>query len=79
MTGGRVVVLGPTGRNFARRHVAAASPTCSTRQGDFPDRVNKQMVGIEPLEDADEIAEVRAMIERHLEYTGSARAKHAAR
>ena len=32
MTGGRVVVLGPTGRNFARRHVAAASPTCSTRR-----------------------------------------------
>ena len=34
------------------------------------------MVGIESLEDAAEIAKVRGMIERHHQYTGSARARH---
>ncbi len=43
--------------------------------GDLPVRVNKQMVGIEALEDEAEIARVRSMIERHLQYTGSARAR----
>jgi glutamate synthase (ferredoxin) len=34
------------------------------------------MVDIESLDDAEEIARVHAMIERHLQYTGSARARH---
>ena len=41
-----------------------------------PSRVNTQMVGVETLDDAEEIAKVRGMIERHHEYTGSARAKY---
>ena len=41
----------------------------------FPARVNLAMVGIEKLESPKEIAEVRAMIERHLDYTKSTRAR----
>jgi len=43
--------------------------------GDFAKRVNPQMVGVEKLEDAKEIAAVRAMIQKHLDYTKSDRAK----
>ena len=43
--------------------------------GDFPTRCNKQMVELERLEKEDEIKEVRSMIERHVQYTGSKRGK----
>jgi glutamate synthase (ferredoxin) len=45
-------------------------------KGDFSSRVNVQMAGIEKLEAPAEIAEVRAMVEKHLLYTKSARARH---
>ena len=41
----------------------------------FATRVNPQMVGIEQLEDAKEIALVKAMVQKHLDYTKSERAK----
>jgi glutamate synthase (ferredoxin) len=44
-------------------------------RGDFPRQVNMQMVSLEKLEDADEIAAVRRLIERHLEHTSSDRAR----
>jgi glutamate synthase (ferredoxin) len=44
--------------------------------GDFAPRVNTQMVGMERLEDPDEIEGVRGMIERHRELTGSERARY---
>jgi glutamate synthase (ferredoxin) len=74
MTGGRVVVLGPAGRNFAAGMsggVAYVLDEC----GDFPAQVNTQMVGLEKLEAPEEIAEVRAMVERHLAHTASSRAR----
>ena len=74
MTGGRVVVLGPAGRNFGAGMSGGVAYVLDER-GDFSGRVNQQMVGVEKLEDPKEIAAVRAMIERHREYTGSARAK----
>jgi glutamate synthase (ferredoxin) len=43
--------------------------------GDFSRRINMQMVGVERLEEPEEIATVRALVEQHLEYTGSARAR----
>jgi glutamate synthase (ferredoxin) len=43
--------------------------------GDLAGRVNQQMVGIEPLKDAEEIAAVRALIEKHQAVTGSKRAQ----
>ncbi|HNC24238.1 MAG TPA: glutamate synthase large subunit [Opitutaceae bacterium] len=74
MTGGRVVVLGPAGRNFGAGMSGGVAYVLD-EAGDFPARVNQQMVGIDRLTTPAEIAEVRAMVERHLEYTQSARAR----
>ncbi|HUJ71015.1 MAG TPA: glutamate synthase large subunit, partial [Verrucomicrobiae bacterium] len=75
MTGGRVVVLGPTGRNFAAGMSGGVAYVLDVT-GDFPKRCNSAMVGLEPLVDPEEIQQVRAMIQRHAEYTGSERARH---
>jgi glutamate synthase (ferredoxin) len=74
MTGGRVVVLGTTGRNFGAGMSGGVGYVID-EAGDFAKRVNAQMVGLEKLEAPAEIAEVRAMIERPFEYTKSPRAR----
>jgi len=74
MTGGRVVVLGPTGRNFAAGMSGGIAYVLDA-EGDFRSRVNLQMVDLAPLEDAGDITEVRRLVERHLERTSSARAR----
>jgi glutamate synthase (ferredoxin) len=74
MTGGRVVVLGPAGRNFAAG-MSGGIAYVLDEDGGFPAKVNVQMVGIQKLEAPAEIAEVRALVEKHLAYTKSARAK----
>ncbi len=73
MTGGRVVVLGSAGRNFGAG-MSGGIAYVLDEAGDFPGRINTQMVVAERLEDPEEIAEVRGMVERHLAYTQSARA-----
>ena len=75
MTGGRVVVLGPAGRNFGAG-MSGGIAYVLDEAGDFAPNVNAQMVGIERLEDPEEVARVRGMIERHRELTGSERARH---
>jgi glutamate synthase domain-containing protein 3 len=75
MTGGHVVVLGAAGRNFGAG-MSGGIAYVLDEVGDFPGRVNVQMVGVEKLDEAEEIEKVRGMIERHHKYTGSARAKH---
>ncbi len=75
MTGGHVVVLGPTGRNFGAG-MSGGIAYVLDEAGEFPSRVNTQMIGLERLEDPEEIARVRAMIERHRDFTGSARAAY---
>jgi glutamate synthase (ferredoxin) len=74
MTGGRVVVLGPTGRNFAAG-MSGGIAYVLDEAGDFAGRVNTQMVSLERLEDAAEIIAVRRLVERHLEHTSSGRAR----
>jgi glutamate synthase (NADPH/NADH) large chain/glutamate synthase (ferredoxin) len=69
MTGGRVVVLGPTGRNFAAG-MSGGIAYVLDEQGAFPGRCNMGMVSFESLSDADAI-ELRAMIEEHMQRTGS--------
>jgi glutamate synthase (ferredoxin) len=71
MTGGCVVVLGPTGRNFAAGMSGGVAYVLD-EAGDFPGRCNLQMVGLEKLEDPDEIEQVWKMIQRHQTYTQSA-------
>jgi len=74
MTGGRVVVLGQTGRNFAAGMSGGVAYVLDAK-GDFAKRANLQMVGLKKLTAAAEIGEVRAMIEKHYAYTRSARAR----
>ena len=74
MTGGNVVVLGRAGRNFGAGMSGGVGYVLD-EDGSFAKRINTQMVGIEKLEDAKEIAAVRAMIQKHLDYTKSERAK----
>jgi glutamate synthase (ferredoxin) len=74
MTGGRVVVLGSTGRNFAAG-MSGGIAYVLDEAGDFASRVNGQMVSLERLTDATEVAEVRRLVERHLEHTSSSRAR----
>jgi glutamate synthase (ferredoxin) len=75
MTGGRVVVLGATGRNFAAGMSGGVAYVLDVT-GDFPTRCNKEMVELSKLTDALEIAEVRGMIDRHARYTNSERAQN---
>jgi len=69
MTGGRVVVLGPTGRNFAAGMSGGVAYVYDPDDR-FPSLVNYQMVELEPLNASDR-EWLRATIERHREYTGS--------
>jgi glutamate synthase (ferredoxin) len=73
MTGGRVVVLGPTGRNFAAG-MSGGIAYVLDEAGDFPCRCNQEMVKLYPLDDPEEIEEVRRMVRRHAEHTKSERA-----
>jgi glutamate synthase domain-containing protein 3 len=70
MTGGRVVVLGRTGRNFAAGMSGGAAYVLD-EAGDFSSRCNKEMVGLEAVEADEDIAELKALIEKHAAYTGS--------
>jgi glutamate synthase (ferredoxin) len=74
MTGGNVVVLGRAGRNFGAG-MSGGTGYVFDEAGDFTGRINKQMVDVEKLTDAKEIAAVKAMIQKHLDYTKSERAK----
>ena len=74
MTGGRVVVLGPTGRNFAAG-MSGGIAYVWDRTGDFRSRCNMQMVEIEELEDDDEMVDVKQLISLHEQYTGSSVAR----
>jgi glutamate synthase domain-containing protein 2/glutamate synthase domain-containing protein 1/glutamate synthase domain-containing protein 3 len=69
MTGGRVVVLGPTGRNFAAG-MSGGIAYVLDEHGSFHGRCNLGMVDREALADADAL-ELRALIEEHLQRTGS--------
>ncbi|MCY4409477.1 MAG: hypothetical protein OXC27_03355, partial [Caldilineaceae bacterium] len=74
MTGGRVVVLGRTGRNFAAGMSGGIAYVLDEEPVDgvyFKQRVNPEMVETEALQDPEEIAEVRELIQRHYAYTNS--------
>jgi glutamate synthase (NADPH/NADH) large chain len=69
MTGGRVVVLGPTGRNFGAG-MSGGIAYVLDEAGDFATRVNTEMVSLRELDDEDRDL-VRTLVERHLAETGS--------
>lgn len=66
MTGGRVAVLGPTGRNFAAGMSGGVAHVLNLDHS----LVNTEMVDVEPLS-ADDAVELRSMVERHYAETGS--------
>jgi glutamate synthase (NADPH) large chain len=70
MTGGRVVVLGPTGRNFGAGMSGGIAFVYDPGR-DFADRVNFEMVDLEPLDDEDRTW-VHDLVARHRDETGSA-------
>ncbi len=75
MTGGRVVVLGRTGRNFAAGMSGGIAYVIDD-DGLFARRCNRGMVELESLEEDEDIDLVRSMIARHAELTGSTRAAY---
>jgi glutamate synthase domain-containing protein 2/glutamate synthase domain-containing protein 3 len=74
MTGGRVVVLGPTGINFAAG-MSGGIAYVWDRDDNFKSRCNTGMVELFPLQLSSDIAELHDLIEKHMRYTGSATAR----
>ncbi|MBV8033001.1 MAG: glutamate synthase subunit alpha, partial [Betaproteobacteria bacterium] len=73
MTGGTVVVLGSTGRNFAAG-MSGGFAYVLDESGGFAKRCNPAMVDLEPLAEAEDEARVKRLIENHARYTNSRRA-----
>jgi glutamate synthase (NADPH/NADH) large chain len=71
MTGGRVVVIGRTGRNFAAGMSGGVSYVLD-EAGDFKRRCNLGMVDLEPLVDVEDVELVKDLLSRHIRYTQSA-------
>jgi glutamate synthase (NADPH/NADH) large chain len=74
MTGGTVVVLGSTGRNFAAGMSGGVAFVLDD-EDELKRRLSKAMVDLEPLTAADEEV-VRGLVAEHIEHTRSARGKH---
>lgn len=74
MTGGRMIVLGKTGRNFAAG-MSGGIAYIWDMDGKFRSRVNAEMVDLDPMEENEEILYVKSMVEQHYEYTNSKRSK----
>ena len=73
MTGGIVVVLGKTGRNFAAG-MSGGVAFVYDDDGQFPKRCNLGMVELEPVADDEDVAVLEDLITRHATYTGSRKA-----
>ena len=74
MTGGVVVVLGKTGRNFGAG-MSGGIAFVYDQDGDFEVRFNPGLADLESVSDPEDIGTLRRMIEKHLECTGSGPAK----
>ena len=70
MTGGRAVVLGPTGRNFAAGMSGGIAYVWDP-DGAFPEHCNPEMVDLDRVETDDDEAELLRLIRNHASYTGS--------
>jgi glutamate synthase (ferredoxin) len=77
MTGGRVVVLGPAGRNFGAGMCGGFAYVLDL-DGGFPHQVNPERVDLEPLTPEDEEV-IQRLVRRHFEYTRSERAEEVLR
>lgn len=75
MTGGRVVILGEVGKNFAAGMSGGIAYVMTDDLDAFAARCNQEMVLLEALDDDMEVAEVKRMIRNHLHHTGSQQAQ----
>jgi glutamate synthase domain-containing protein 3 len=74
MTGGTVVVLGPTGKNFGAGMTGGVAYILDLNE-DFPDKLNKQLVAISRLDQDEDTVALQALVYKHLEVTESTLAK----
>ncbi len=74
MTGGKVVVLGSTGRNFAAG-MSGGIAYVFDEDGSFNSKCNAELVHIQPIENIEELKDVYNMIEKHVAYTNSGHGK----
>ena len=74
MTGGRCVILGPTGKNFAAGMSGGIAYVLDEKH-DLYMRLNKDQVMTDTLTESHDIAELRSLIEEHVAATGSPRGK----
>jgi glutamate synthase (NADPH/NADH) large chain/glutamate synthase (ferredoxin) len=74
MTGGKVVVLGSTGRNFAAG-MSGGIAYVFDEDGSFNSKCNAELVHIQPIENKEELKDVYNMIEKHVAYTNSGHGK----
>jgi glutamate synthase (NADPH/NADH) large chain len=70
MTGGRVVILGPTGRNFAAGMSGGVAYLWDSHQR-LLSNCNLATVGLEKVEAEEDVAELRQLMEKHRTFTGS--------
>ena len=77
MTGGVVVVLGRTGRNFAAG-MSGGIAYVLDEDGQFASRVNTETVDLDPLQDSD-LAVIERMVRKHFQYTRSRKAEEVLR
>jgi glutamate synthase domain-containing protein 3 len=74
MTGGRTVILGPTGRNFAAG-MSGGIAYVWDEHGDFKSKCNMGTVDLDPVDTEEDTVELRELIELHKEYTRSKQAE----
>ena len=74
MTGGRAVILGPTGRNFAAG-MSGGIAYVFDPNNEFLVNCNLEMVELEKVEAAEDVAELKQLIQNHQQYTGSETAR----
>ncbi|MEZ6064698.1 MAG: glutamate synthase large subunit [Planctomycetaceae bacterium] len=75
MTGGRVVVLGDTGRNFAAGMSGGIAYVYAPDKAVFNMNCNHELVDLDPVEHVDDVAELKELLEKHHIYTGSTLAR----
>ncbi|MCY3872178.1 MAG: glutamate synthase-related protein, partial [Gemmatimonadetes bacterium] len=75
MTGGMAVILGKTGRNFAAG-MSGGIAYVLDEDGDFHIRCNPELVDLEPVQNDEDIEELKSMITKHADYTESSVAQH---
>ncbi|NRD79990.1 glutamate synthase large subunit [Bacillus sp. BRMEA1] len=75
MTGGRVVILGDVGKNFAAGMSGGIAYVLADNQDEFKQLCNQELIEFESVSSRDDLAELKELIENHFNYTGSVKAK----